>query len=95
MVGRHGRLPLGGEPDLSVPTLDEVLDAFADVPITIEVKDSKAVEPLVELLDQRQFAMDKLIVTGFKEFVVRKLRRRAPHLPLAPGRVSMWCSSPG
>ncbi len=84
----RGRAP--AEPDLSVATLDEVLDAFPNVPLTIEVKDSQAVEPLVELLERRQVAMGDVIVSSFKELVVRKLRRRAPHLPLAPGRVSMW-----
>lgn len=79
-----------GDPDLCVATLAEVLDAFPGVPLTIEVKDEAAVEPLVELLEQRQVDMGPMIVTSFKERVVRKLRKRAPHLALAPGRVSMW-----
>ncbi len=76
--------------ELGVATLDDVLDAFPGLPLTIEVKDGRAVEPLVELLESRQVAKRNLVVTSFKETVVRKLRRLAPELPLAPGRVSLW-----
>lgn len=86
--GLRGRVP--PEVDLGVATLDDVLDAFPGLPLTIEVKDGRAVEPLVELLRSRQVATRNVVVTSFKETVVRKLRKHAPELPLAPGRVSMW-----
>lgn len=83
----RGRAP--GDPDLRIPTLDEVLDRFA-VPLTIEVKDKTAVGPLVALLRARGRTQD-VIVTSFMERVVRKLRRAGPDLPLAPGRVyNLW-----
>lgn len=76
------------DPDLRIPTLDEVLDRFP-VPLTIEVKDKAAVEPLVRLLRARGRTED-LIVTSFMDRVVRKLRRVGPELPLAPGQVWNW-----
>ncbi len=84
----RGRVP--PDVDLGVATLDDVLDDFPGLPLTIEVKDARAVDPLVELLRIRQVDVSKLVVTSFMETVVRKLRKRAPELPLAPGRVSMW-----
>jgi glycerophosphoryl diester phosphodiesterase len=83
----RGRGP--ADPDLRIPTLDEVLDRFA-VPLTIEVKDETAVAPLVALLRTRSRTQD-VIVTSFMERIVRQLRRTGPELPLAPGRVyNLW-----
>lgn len=73
------------EPDLRIPTLDEVLEAFPAMPMTIEVKDGRAVDPLVAALRGHGRTSD-VIVTSFKDSVVRTLRRLAPELPLAPGR---------
>jgi glycerophosphoryl diester phosphodiesterase len=80
------RAPKGQRPapDLRIPTLDEVLDRV-DVPLTIEVKVPEAVEPLVDLLRARQVAVERLIVTSFKQAIVKHLRKLAPELPLAPG----------
>lgn len=83
----RGRAPT--DPDLRIPTLDEVLDRF-DVPLTIEVKDEAVVVPLVALLRTRNRTGD-VIVTSFMERIVRRLRRAGPELPLAPGRVyNLW-----
>lgn len=77
------------DPDLRIPTLDDVLGRFA-VPLTIEVKDKAAVAPLVALLRARNRTQD-VIVTSFMERVVSELRRAGPELPLAPGRVyNLW-----
>lgn len=71
--------------DLGVPALDELLDRFSPMPMTIEVKESDAAAPLVELLRAKAVPLDGLIVTSFKDGVVADLHRRAPDLPLAPG----------
>lgn len=77
------------DPELRIPTLDEVLDRF-EVPLTIEVKDETAVGPLVALLRTRNRIGD-VIVTSFMERIVWKLRRAGPELSLAPGRVyNLW-----
>lgn len=80
----RGRAP--DDASLRIPTLAAVLDRF-DVPLTIEVKAPDAVAPLVGLLRARRRPPGDLVVTSFREGVVRRLRHLAPELPLAPGRV--------
>ncbi len=77
---------VGSEPDLRIPTLDEVLEAFPATPLTIEVKDARAVGPLVRGL-RHHVRTNDVIVTSFKDSAVRSLRQLAPELPLAPGRL--------
>ena len=72
------------DPDLGVPTVDDVLDRFGHMPMTIEVKDEQAAEPLVALLRARNIPFENMIVTSFSDTVVDKLHRLAPDLPLAP-----------
>lgn len=73
-------------PDLGVPTLDDLLARHGDLPMTIEVKDPGAVERLVDELTDHGVPNDRLIVTSFSDEVVGRLRRHPRHLPLAPGR---------
>jgi glycerophosphoryl diester phosphodiesterase len=73
------------DPDLGIPILDDVLDRFGHLPMTIEVKDEAAAEPLVSLLRAKEIPFDNLIVTSFSDTVVDRLHRLAPDLPLAPG----------
>lgn len=70
--------------DLGVPVLDDVLHRFGHLPMTIEVKDEKAAEPLVAVLRAHKIPFDKLIVTSFSDTIVDQLHRCAPDLPLAP-----------
>ena len=87
-AGRYvlrGRGP--ADPELRIPTLEEVLERFGGVPLTVDVKDRAAVEAVVRLLVRRG-RRDDVIVTGIDEPIVRDLRRRGGHLALAPGR--MW-----
>jgi glycerophosphoryl diester phosphodiesterase len=73
------------DPDLGVPVLDDVLDRFGHLPMTIEVKDEDAAEGLVSLLRAKAIPFENLIVTSFNDNVVDQLHRLAPDLPLAPG----------
>jgi glycerophosphoryl diester phosphodiesterase len=73
------------DPDLGIPTLDELLDRFGHMPMTIEVKDEAAAEPLVALLRAKAIPFENLIVTSFSDKVVERLHSLAPDLPLAPG----------
>jgi glycerophosphoryl diester phosphodiesterase len=73
------------EPDLGIPTLDQVLDSYGDLPMTIEVKVKEAAAPLVELLRARHIPPQNLIVTSFRDDVVDELHRLDKDLPLAPG----------
>ena len=84
----RGRAP--ADEELRIPTLDELLERHPSTPLTIEVKSAAAVEPLVRLLRQRSRSGD-VIVTSFKDSVVRQLHRADPDLPLAPGRAwNLW-----
>lgn len=84
----RGRAP--ADRDLAIPRLADVLDRHPGVPLTIEVKDKRAVGPLVALLREHGRRHD-VIVTSFKDSIVRELRRLAPDLALAPGRWwSFW-----
>lgn len=79
----RGRAP--ADRDLGIPRLGDLLERYPAVPLTIEVKDKRAVGPLVQLLRDHGRHRD-VIVTSFKDSIVRRLRRRAPDLALAPGR---------
>ena len=84
----RGRAP--ADPELRIPTLDELLERYPSAPLTIEVKSRAAVEPLVAAL-RRHGRFDDVIVSSFKDNIVWKLRRHAPELSLAPGRVgTLW-----
>lgn len=81
------RAPEGQPPssELRIPTLDEVLDRF-DEPLTIEIKDQAAAEPVVQRLGDRGVPLERIIVTSFRDDIVRQVRCLAPELRLAPGR---------
>ena len=70
--------------DLGVPVIDDVLERFGHLPMTIEVKDEKVAEPLVAVLRAHEIPFDNLIVTSFSDAIVDQLHRCAPDLPLAP-----------
>jgi glycerophosphoryl diester phosphodiesterase len=72
------------DPDLGIPTLDEVLDRFGHLPMTIEVKDERAVDGLLKTLRDKAIPMENLIVTAFNGKIVGQLHAKAPDLPLAP-----------
>ncbi len=81
-------------PDLGVPTLDEVLGRFAG-PYTIEVKDKRAVRRTIQLLRRHRVAADQVIVTSFRERTVWNLRWRilwsTTKFGIAPGGAStLW-----
>ena len=77
--------------DLTLPTLDEVLDTFPEVPMTLEVKKRRVVKRFVRFVEERELDLTKVIVVAFQDGTVRKLRRAEPDLPLAPGRIwQLW-----
>lgn len=71
-----------GDPTLRIPTVEEVLDEFAEVPLTIEIKARRAARPLVDLLRQRQRA--NVTVTAFLDHRLWPIRRSKPPVDLAP-----------
>jgi glycerophosphoryl diester phosphodiesterase len=82
-------------PDLGVPTLDEVLGRFPGGLYTIEIKDKRAVQHTLELLKEHEVASEQVIVTSFRERTVWNLRWRillsTTKFGVAPGGPStMW-----
>jgi glycerophosphoryl diester phosphodiesterase len=82
------------DPDLRIPTLDEVLAAFPGVPLNLEIKRRPAAEPLADLLDR--IARPDVIVVSIRPAALSAFRRRAPSAPVAPGPVALtlfWLAS--
>jgi glycerophosphoryl diester phosphodiesterase family protein len=77
-----------------IPTIDEVLDRFPDVPLTIEVKAWGAARPLIDRLAERD--RRDVTVTALRDHIVWRARRRARKHPewettFAPGLLySLW-----
>lgn len=71
--------------DFSVPTLGETLEAFPDIPMSVDLKpdDLNAVAPLLELV-ARHSAEDRVTLASFSDRVVRAIRRLG-----YPGRTSL------
>lgn len=71
------------KPDLA--TMDEVLDAFPGVPLTVEVKAAKAAEPAIRTLAEEKSAGGKdrpVVVTSFSAAIVRTVTRASRGQPV-------------
>lgn len=87
------RPPLGyTAEDFRVPTLDEVLRAFPDVPLNIEIKGRsdtdlgsflRNADLLADLLNRS--GRTDIIVVSFQQQAVDRFHSRAPQVPVAPG----------
>jgi glycerophosphoryl diester phosphodiesterase len=79
--------------DFRVPTLEQVLDAFPDTPITIEIKGRTKAEAESEYVANaavlapllRKSGRRDLIVTSFKQQAVDRFHELAPAIGTAPG----------
>jgi glycerophosphoryl diester phosphodiesterase len=94
--------------DFRVPTLREVLRAFPDTPINVEIKGRTKAEELQEYLTNADALARTLkatrrrdvIVVSFKQEAVDRFHQIAPRIPLAPGiggsaRFLLGNASPG
>lgn len=87
-----GSHPVG--PDLRIPTLQEVLDAFPGVPLNLEIKRWRGAWPLAKLL--RGVKRDDIIVVSIRPWALWAFRLRARSVPVAPspvGLVAVWLAS--
>lgn len=57
----------------SVPSLDELFEAFPDARLNIDPKDDRAVDPLVEAIRHHD-ALDRVCVGAFSDRRIRRLR---------------------
>lgn len=82
----HGRtFPFRGR-GIRVPTLEEILDAFPDMPMVIEIKQRSPsiVEPLCALLRARDRA-NRTVVGSFDSDTLRAFRRHCPEVATSLG----------
>jgi glycerophosphoryl diester phosphodiesterase len=84
------RPPAGFEPaDFRIPTLQEVFDAYPDIPVNVEIKGQTAQEKLrvAKLLAQLMKTTKKrdVIVVSFDQRAVDRFHQLAPDVDLAPG----------
>lgn len=92
VLRNDGRSPV--EPDLRVPTLQEVCDAFPGVPLNLEIKRMRAARPLARFL--RDAAGNDLIVVSIRPLALWVFRLRARAVPFAPSPVGLavvWLAS--
>ena len=77
----HGRtFPFRGK-GLKIPTLDEVLEAFPDVGMTLELKRSRdGLERIVQRSLERRSAEERVIVASHEHDIVSQFRQIAPHV---------------
>ena len=71
----------GTEP---IPTLDEVLEAFPDQFFTIDLKDQRAIEPLLKAL-QRKGVADRVCIAGAWDGWLAHVRREVPEVTTSLG----------
>ena len=73
------------------PTLAEVLDAFPEVPILIEIKepDPEFVETVIAAVDAAG-ARERVMISSFHDPVVHKVRSWPRTSP--PARRRKWCA---
>jgi glycerophosphoryl diester phosphodiesterase len=71
---------------LRVPRLDEVLDAFAEVPYVIEIKQGtpSIVEPFLQTCADKG-VLDRMVASAFDVNVLEELRAADPDLPTSFG----------
>lgn len=85
--------------DFRIPTLDEVLKTFPNVPVNIEIKGNgdsdqasfdRNANLLARFLNQRAGARaDELIVVSFNQLAVDRFHRIAPAFGVAPGVIGV------
>jgi len=83
----RGRAP--GDPELRIPTLAEVMEAFPGVILNIDIKrGAPVVEPYEDLVAaelRRHGRSNDVIVTSFHDSVVDAFRSQAPEFPTGGG----------
>jgi glycerophosphoryl diester phosphodiesterase len=73
---------------VTVPTLEEVLEAFAEVRLNVEIKQEQppAVAAVVDFIERRGL-QDRLLVASFRDRMVQEFRRRSGgHVATAAAR---------
>lgn len=91
-LARVRRADVGGEP---IPTLDEVLDAFPDTFVNIDIKEPGAIAPLVSAL-RRHSATRRVCVASFGSSRLARFRSlMSPEVATAVGPLGVAWSALG
>lgn len=75
--------------DFAIPSLDELLDAYPDIPLGVEIKAGGDVgrataDALVALLEERG-RMNGVLVSSFSDDVIAYMQQIAPDVEVSPG----------
>jgi glycerophosphoryl diester phosphodiesterase len=71
-----------GDPTLRIPTVEEVLEEFPNLPLTIEIKAMRAARPLAALLRERGRA--NVTLTAYLDHRLWPIRWSHPEVDLSP-----------
>ncbi|MGE4425549.1 MAG: glycerophosphodiester phosphodiesterase family protein [Solirubrobacteraceae bacterium] len=75
--------------DFAIPTLREVLDAYPNVPLNVEIKGAdnaekfKVADALADLLEPT--SRGDVVVASFEQAAIDRFKARAPHIPVSAG----------
>ena len=77
---RDGAFPFRGR-GVGVPSLEEVIDAFPDVGLNVEIKQAEpAIESCVVELVRRRGAADRVLLAAEDDAIMRRIRAAGPEL---------------
>jgi len=80
-VDASGERPFAGR-GIRIPTLEEVLDAFPEMLLTVEIKqDSERLRELLLGLLRERGALDRVLIASHEDSVVQRVREMAPEVP--------------
>ena len=92
----EGGYPLRGT-GVTVATLDELLEAFPEMPLSLEIKqdDPPMIEPLLAVLDAHD-ARGRVLVAAYADLTTADFRAAAPDVltAMAVGEVIGWATLP-
>ena len=72
-VAADGARPFAGQ-GISVPTFEEVLDAFPDVRINVDLKGTKSIAAMLELIERKR-AVERVTIASFQTGTAVGVRR--------------------
>ncbi len=67
-----------------IPRLDQIVERFPDIRFNVDPKSDGAVEPLIELIEDRDLG-DRICVGSFSDARLARIRRALPELCSSPG----------
>ena len=80
-VDASGERPFAGR-GIRIPTLEEVLDAFPEMLLTVEIKqDSERLRELLLGLLRERDALDRVLIASHEDRIVHGVRELAPEIP--------------